>query len=121
MPQRRRILVAEDDAAVRRLIRRFLAGLPDLEVEECASAVEALLAVRKRPFDLLIFDWSLQEAEGCEAIRLARQEMKPLARVLVVTGARVSEQERQANRGLVDRWLTKPFGREELRGAVARA
>ena len=118
MDRRRRVILADDDESVRRLISRSLEALGDVELEAYGSVVDALMAIRRSRFDLLIFDWKLPDLEALEAIRLARSQLKAPARVLVITGADVSNEEKRLSHGLVDWWLPKPFEDAELRRIV---
>ena len=118
MERRRRVVLADDDESVRRLISRSLEALGGVELEAYASIIDALMAIRRSRFDLLIFDWTLPDLEAREAIRLARSQLKSSARVLVITGAAVSDEEKRLSQGLVDWWLPKPFADADLRRIV---
>lgn len=64
-----RILVVDDHAIVRSGVRRLLADLHDLELQEAASGEEALEQVRDSAFDLVILDLNLPGLGGLELLR----------------------------------------------------
>ena len=82
---RRRILVAEDNALVRRKVRILLE--PDQELEICAEAhngVEAVRKARKYQPDLVLIDLFMPEMSGLVAIREIRKA-SPHLRVVAFT------------------------------------
>ncbi len=64
-----RILVVDDHAIVRSGVRRLLADLDDLELQEAASGEDALEQVRDTVFDLVILDLNLPGLGGLELLR----------------------------------------------------
>jgi two-component system, NarL family, invasion response regulator UvrY len=64
-----RILVVDDHAIVRSGVRRLLADLRDLELQEAASGEEALEQIRDSAFDLVILDLNLPGLGGLELLR----------------------------------------------------
>lgn len=64
-----RILVVDDHAIVRSGVRRLLADLRDLELQEASSGEEALEQVRDSAFDLVILDLNLPGLGGLELLR----------------------------------------------------
>lgn len=80
-----RILVVEDDAAARELIREHLAADATLEIiAETPSGKEAVrLAVEHRP-DLVLMDLAVKDQDGLKASREIAKRC-PTASVLVLT------------------------------------
>jgi two-component system response regulator MprA len=106
------ILVVDDDAGLRRALRRVLAS-QGFEVELAADAAEALARVRARPFDLVVLDVMMPGGDGLEVCERLRADGDGLP-VLMLT-ARDSIRDRVA--GLeagADDYLVKPFANEEL-------
>lgn len=117
-----RILVIEDDEAVRRAIRRHL-EIDGHEVVEAPDGKAGTRIFRQDPPDLVITDLFMPEKEGLETIRELRRDYKE-ARILVVTGAQPggSLDFRDHARMLgAKAALSKPFTREQLLGAVREA
>jgi two-component system cell cycle sensor histidine kinase/response regulator CckA len=90
VPGRGRILLMDDDAAVRSLVRRVLQRL-GYEVAEAADGAEAVECYRQaheagRPFDAVIMDLTVPgRMGGLEAIRHLR-ELDPAVRAIVSSG-----------------------------------
>ena len=81
-----RVLLAEDDPSVRRLVRRGLerSGLRVTAVEGGREAVETF-EKRRDEFDIAVFDYKMPGATGLEALRRIR-ERAPGFPALVVSG-----------------------------------
>ncbi len=116
-----RILVIDDDAAVRRIIGRILERA-DHAVEFAANGAEGLQKFRTRRPDLVITDLYMPEKEGIETIQELRAEWPDL-RILAVSGGLYGD----IAGPLIDAellgasaTLAKPFTPDELQAAVAR-
>lgn len=114
-----RILIIDDEASVRSVMRRYL-KLEGHEVIEAGDGRAGLRIYREDPADLVITDLFMPEQEGLETIRELKRTYKDV-RILVVTGIQAG--------GLFDfrehaimfgaqRTLTKPFSHEEFLAAV---
>lgn len=116
-----RVLVVEDDATVREVIRRYLGDAGYL-VDEAADGPAGLLAARERPPDAVVLDVMLPGLSGlavCHALRDTHPHLP-----IVMLSALGAEDDRVA--GLqygADDYVTKPFSARELVlrvGAVLR-
>jgi DNA-binding NarL/FixJ family response regulator len=65
----KQVLVVDDHAIVRAGIRRLLADRPLLSVSEVASGEEALVALNRAAFDLVVLDLNLPGLGGLELLR----------------------------------------------------
>jgi CheY-like chemotaxis protein len=79
------VLVVDDAADSRMLLRRFLQGEPDVAVHEAASAQEALEQLGRLPFALVLMDLDLGGVGGEEALETLRTQGYTMP-VLAVTG-----------------------------------
>jgi DNA-binding NarL/FixJ family response regulator len=80
-----RVLLADDDLAVRRGFRAVLGAQEDIVIcAECGDGREALDLVMRHKPHIAIIDLSLPSLNGLEATRRIRQ-MSPATRVLVFT------------------------------------
>ncbi len=115
------VLLVEDDAEVRAVVRNFLETLR-CRVTVAASGEQAMLALGPQAaFDLLLTDIALGAGmRGTRLAAVARQRL-PLMAVLLMSGysSELLDADRESPLG----WelLRKPFTREELAQAVARA
>lgn len=83
--QRVRVLILEDMAMLRRLLVKWLEGLPRYELTGAfASGEEALASILAMKPDVLIVDLQLPGIDGLEFVRAARQ-LRPHMRALVLS------------------------------------
>ncbi len=109
-----RILVIEDEAAIRRFLRSSLdPGTTLLEAETAAAGIQA--AARSRP-DLILLDLGLPDGDGLEVLR----DLRAWSGVpIIVLSARGREADKVAALdGGADDYLTKPFLVGELLARV---
>lgn len=113
-----RILIAEDDADLRLLLRLVLHKAGHL-VSEARDGVEALEALTRAPFDVVLVDNVMPRMTGVEvleAVQLLRRPERPLMVVISALATR-SDIRSYYVRG-ADDFLAKPFATEELVGRV---
>ena len=113
-----RILVVDDEPAIRRLLRSTL-GVQDYTVLEAASVAQALEVLEREKVDLIILDLGLPDGDGLEVIR----KLRPDSQVpIVVLSSRDDERGKvQALDAGADDYVTKPFGVEELVARIRAA
>ena len=111
----KRILVAEDDVAVRDFITRNLRAR-GFEVSEANNGLEAMAQWQRVQPHLLILDVMMPQMDGLEVCRRVR-EQGPTP--IIVLTALDAESDKVAALDLgADDYLTKPFGVEELLARV---
>jgi DNA-binding response OmpR family regulator len=120
MSAKARILVAEDDHAVRDLIRIKL-ELAGYEVQTARNGAEALQVVRDRHPDAMVLDINMPEVDGVEVLRaLPGWSGKTRIPVLVLTARHaVADVQLAISLGAKD-YLAKPFSDNILLARVAR-
>ncbi len=107
-----RILVAEDDRALRDVLSRGLREHSYI-VDAVADGAAAIKFLRSYEYALVILDWRMPEASGLDVLRWMRQHESPAA-VLMLT-ARDAHADRVI--GLdsgADDYVVKPFDFDEL-------
>ena len=114
-----RILVAEDEPVARRVLRTLL-GKWGYQVSTCADGQAAwqTLQTADAP-ELVILDWMMPHMDGLQVCRQLRALPQPQPTYVILLTAR--GQEDDIVTGLhagADDYITKPFGREELRARV---
>jgi nitrogen-specific signal transduction histidine kinase/CheY-like chemotaxis protein len=120
VPEGLNVLMVEDDAEVRAVVRTFLEALR-CKVTVAASGEQALLALGPdAAFDLLLTDIAL--GPGMRGTQLAAQAQRrfPAMAVLLMSG--FSSELLEADRDSPPAWelLRKPYTREDLARAIAR-
>jgi two-component system, OmpR family, KDP operon response regulator KdpE len=106
-----RVLVVDDEAAIRKVVRDALARSGH-DVETAVDGEEAASFMESASFDLVITDLNMPRLDGLELVRRIRRT-SPVP-ILVLT---VRQEEREKVRLLdagADDYVTKPFGVAEL-------
>ncbi|MBV8855880.1 MAG: response regulator [Acidobacteria bacterium] len=113
-----RLLVADDDAAVRSVLSEFLSA--EYECEAVGSAEEALELLGSGEFGLVVSDIAMPGMSGLELIPRVRG-LSPDTLVIVVSGSQELESAVDALRAGAFDYIVKPFDLEHLQFAVRRA
>jgi two-component system KDP operon response regulator KdpE len=111
----RRVLVVDDETAVRRFLRTSLAAHGNM-VYEANSGTGALAAVVKERPDILILDLGLPDMDGIEVVERLREWA-----TLPIIILSVRDQERDKIAALdagADDYLVKPFAAGELMARI---
>ncbi|HEX6397745.1 MAG TPA: PAS domain S-box protein [Steroidobacteraceae bacterium] len=113
----RHVLVVEDEPSVRNAMRKLL-ELDGYEVTAASSATEAMDALRRDYFDLIVTDYHLESGRtGTEVIHAAREITGLTAKAILVTGD-TSAAIRELQDDEMLRITSKPINSEELLGLV---
>jgi two-component system, cell cycle response regulator len=116
---KKRVLIAEDDAVSRHVLKSFLMKWNyDVTVETDGAAALRILESDDSP-RLAVLDWMMPGMEGVQICQRIRERKKgPYIYVLLLTAR---SEKRDLLRGLelgADDYLTKPFDSEELRARL---
>ena len=118
-PTRHRILVADDDAAIRRGISKLLENA-GFEVSEAADGIAALNAIQEKQYDLVFLDIWMPHLSGLEVLaRIRTGASRP--KVIVTTSDGTSETLLRAVKEQAYDYLSKPFPPREAVEAAQRA
>ncbi len=114
-----RILVIEDEAQMRKLLRQVLEDA-GYEVEEAPDGLEGVRLYRENPADLIITDMIMPKKEGMETILDLKLEFPNVKIIAISGGGRVgAEPYLQIAEGFgAERVFRKPFDIKELLTAV---
>jgi two-component system KDP operon response regulator KdpE len=111
----KRILLAEDEVALRDFISRNL-RIRGFEVFEASNGLEAMALYEREHPHLLILDLMMPRMDGLEVCRRVREHSTV---PIIVLTALYAESDKVAALDLgADDYLTKPFGVEELLARV---
>ena len=114
----RRVLVVEDDASIRELLRLHL-DLAGFTIDESEDGRAALDRARSTPFDLVLLDIMLPGLDGVSVCRAIRTGGPNADTPILMLTAREGESDKVV--GLesgADDYLTKPFGVRELMARI---
>lgn len=114
------VLVAEDEPDWRLVLQRMLArvGIPGAVL--VATAEEALAALARQPFDVLLADLRLGSESGIRLIENARTVSPQTRAILMSAYASARDAEEAGTQGALA-VLSKPFGPGQLELALRRA
>ncbi len=118
----RPVLVVEDDAPTREVIKRALER-DGWSVNEADNGRRGLMSVARQVPDLIVLDLMMPEMDGFEFVaELRKSESGRKIPVVVVTAKEITEEDRRRLNGQVRRVLHKgSFSREELSSELRRA
>jgi excisionase family DNA binding protein len=117
--ERPRILVVDDEQAVRDLLAKTLT-MADYDVDTSPDGPGALERLRVADYDLLITDLKMPGMDGLSVIREARR-IRPEIAVVIITGYSTEASAIEAINLGVAGYVTKPFRLPRILAAAARA
>lgn len=118
--QRRRVLVADDEPHIGRIIKMKLENGP-FDVTLAFDGKEAADALRADPaYDLVLLDLMMPELSGLDVLQVLRGEMKVATPAIVLTAAGQDEMEQAAIEAGATAFVTKPFSPKKLYALAAR-
>jgi two-component system, OmpR family, KDP operon response regulator KdpE len=107
----RAVLVIEDDAEIRNVLRTAL-ELEQYRVIDAENGERGLIELKTHRPDLVVLDLGLPDCDGVQLIRRAREWSQV---PIVVLSARTQEEQKvRALEEGADDYVTKPFGTREL-------
>lgn len=116
---RPRILVVDDEEAVRDLLAKTLVAA-DYEVDTAADGPSAIECLKNNGYDLLLTDIRMPGMDGLSVIREGRRQSSDLP-ILVITGFSTEATAIEALNLGVSGYLTKPFRLQKVLQLAARA
>ena len=111
-----KVLVVDDEAVVRSLLRRALERR-GYQVLEASNGQAGLRAIRESSPDLVVLDMSMPDLDGAEVVRLARAEGFTVP-IVIASGYLDTSMESRLTAGAFQGFLRKPFSMQELAAAV---
>lgn len=118
---RKRVLVADDEPHIGRIIKMKLeAGPFDVTLAfDGQEATNALISDGPQ-FDLIVLDLMMPEKSGLDVLRTLRNQLRSEAPAIILTAAGQDEQERAALDSGANAFVTKPFSPKKLYALAAR-
>ncbi|MCL2725166.1 MAG: response regulator [Polyangiaceae bacterium] len=123
----RRILVVEDSASTRSLVRAiledaaFVAAVGPVEIVEAESGFDAMRLLPRAHCDLVITDINMPDVNGLELIHFIRKSDAYRATPLIIISTQATERDIERGRRLgADAFVPKPFDPVLLRSTSAR-
>ncbi len=114
-----KVLVVDDERSMREFLELMLEK-DGFEVSSAENGQEALEAVRRKKFDLVITDIRMQPIDGLEVLRQCKS-ISPQTAVIIISAYASAETAVEAMREGAYDYLPKPFKIDEMRAAVTNA
>lgn len=109
------VLVVDDAATMRRIVRSLLRELGIKNVREAEDGERAFADLKRQKADLVVSDWAMPKMTGIELLRAIRQdETLKETPVLMVTAESKKENIMEAIQAGVNNYIVKPFNSKTL-------
>ncbi len=120
----RKILIADDEPHLRRLIEQSLEELEDdgVEILSAVDGAEALAIIQREGPEVVILDVMMPKISGfevCEHVRQASDTGSPY--ILLLTAKGQEYDRRRGQSAGADHYMTKPFDPDALLSLVRQA
>jgi two-component system chemotaxis response regulator CheY len=116
------VLLVEDSRAVRAFVSSILESAGDYDVHEVDNGFEALRALPRTDFALIVTDVNMPDVNGIELTRFVRGQAKfaDIPVLVISTDASHPDTQRAMTAG-ANAFLAKPFTADQFLEALARA
>jgi two-component system, chemotaxis family, chemotaxis protein CheY len=116
------ILIVEDSATTRALIRAVIDEIGEFETLEASSGFEALKMLPQQQYDLIITDINMPDINGLELISFIRNNPRFIQLPIVIVSTERSEEDKKRGMALgATAYVTKPFKSFELQEIIKKA
>lgn len=117
---KKKILIADDEANIRLLVRSTLEDEDQYQILEAADGREALNHIRADSPEVVILDLMMPRVSGLDVLEEIRKHPPKRRPVIIVLTAKVNEEQRALAAG-ADEFLRKPFSPLQLMDMVEKA
>lgn len=113
------ILIADDSAAMRRMLVSTIELLDDYRIVEASSGFEALRILPHEKVDLILTDINMPDINGLELISYLRNNPNYKATPIIIISTEGSQKDIDRGKMLgADEYLVKPFNLSRLQELV---
>ena len=114
-----RLLLVDDEYSIRTSMSELL-RLRGYHVDEASDGAEALVALARQPYDLMVLDMLMPGIHGVEVMRRAR-ELRPDLAIIVLTAHATVESAIASVKSDVTDYMLKPCNLNDLTVSIERA
>lgn len=109
------VLIVEDSATTRSMIRAIIEEFDELETVEAASGFEALKLLPAHDLDLVVTDINMPDINGLELINFIRKDERYVNIPIIIISTERSEEDKKRGVALgANAYITKPFKPNDL-------
>ncbi|MCP3923576.1 MAG: response regulator [Desulfobacterales bacterium] len=110
-----KILIVDDFATMRRIMRNILKQLGYSNISEADDGTTALEELKKTNYDVIISDWNMPKMTGLELLKIVRADASYKAvPFLMVTAEAQKQNVIEAVQAGVSNYVVKPFTAEAI-------
>lgn len=117
-----RILIVDDYAATRDLIRAILRSVGFTDIFQAENGHDAIKLLHSERIDLIICDWNMPQVTGLEVLKVIRSDaiLKHMPFIMLTAEAYKESVTAALSAGVTD-YISKPFTAEILLSKIASA
>ncbi|MAK64280.1 MAG: hypothetical protein CMF75_05980 [Maricaulis sp.] len=118
---RMRVLLVDDNAALRGALRVTLQAFGCAEVLEADTVDRALDVLKSKRVDLMVTDWKMKPRDGLDLVRTLRRPAgspAPFLPIIMLSAYNQEDRIEEARQCGVDTFLIKPFTAASLASAI---
>ena len=121
MDLKKRILIVDDSASMRRIVRLILQSLGFTNVEEAEDGREALASIRSQRYELVLSDCNMPNMNGIELLSTLRQdsELNDIPFIVMTSTDQKETLLEMVKAGASD-YIEKPFQADALKAKLAK-
>ena len=116
-----KVLIVDDFATMRRILRNILKQIGFSKITEADDGKSALKELENETFDLILCDWNMPEMQGIEVLKKIRSDdkLKNIPFVMVTAEAQ-KDNIIEAVKAGVSSYIVKPFTAETVSGKLQK-
>ena len=121
LDKKMKILVVDDFATMRRIVKNILRQIGFTNILEADDGSTALNILKKEKVDLVITDWNMPKMSGLELLKAIRADdnLKDIP-VMMVTAEALKENIIEAVKAGVNQYIVKPFTAQTLQEKIEK-
>ncbi|HYD98775.1 MAG TPA: chemotaxis response regulator CheY [Alphaproteobacteria bacterium] len=113
------VLVVDDYATMRRIIKNLLTQIGFSNIDEADNGATALAKLREKAFGLVISDWNMEPMTGLQLLKEVRSDVKLKGTpFIMVTAESKTENVVAAKEAGVNNYIVKPFNADTLKKKI---
>jgi two-component system chemotaxis response regulator CheY len=113
------ILIVDDSATTRAIIRAVIEELGEFETVEATSGFDALKLLPQQNYDLIITDINMPDINGLELINFVRNNPRYSHLPIIIVSTENSEEDKKRGLALgASAYVTKPFKPSDLQAII---
>ena len=118
MPTKNRILVVDDEEALRIVLSAELEG-EGYQVSNAADGQEAINILKRQEFDLILLDIKMPNVDGFEVLKYVKERL-PKTKVIMLTGFADLKNAIESKKLGAEDFISKPYDLVDLLTTVER-